>query len=151
MGGKKCRRGKAAQEADLNEIIKLFQCWSTANARFRPINRSDSSWKRPPHLAVSYGSQQTERLIGANQQLIAVLQLQVGVLSFHQRLDDLARSGDAHHLTTEAESLRRVFDEQARQNKDGCRQPAARNPSRSSFLANPGNDRSQFASPAVME
>lgn len=60
---------------------------------------------------------QTERLIGANQQLIAVLQLQVGLLSFHQRLDDLARSGDAHHLTTEAESLRRVFDEQARQTR----------------------------------
>src|SRR5690242_9572754 len=55
---------------------------------------------------------QTVRLMGANQQLIAVLQFQVGLLSFHQRLDDLARSGDAHHLTTEAEALRRALDEQ---------------------------------------
>ena len=60
---------------------------------------------------------QTDRLIGANQQLIAVLQLQVGLLSFHQRLDDLARSRDAHHLTTEAEQLRRVLDEQAQQTR----------------------------------
>jgi signal transduction histidine kinase len=60
---------------------------------------------------------QTDRLIGANQQLIAVLQLQVGLLSFHQRLDDVARSGDAHHLTTEAEQLRRVFDEQAQRTR----------------------------------
>src|SRR5262245_64759256 len=60
---------------------------------------------------------QTDRLTSANQQLIAVLQLQVGLLSFHQRLDDLARSGDAHHLTTEAESLRRVIEEQARRTR----------------------------------
>src|SRR5262249_31595987 len=58
-----------------------------------------------------------DRLIGANQQLIAVLQFQVSLLSFHQRLDDLARSGDARHLATEAEQLRRVFDEQARQTR----------------------------------
>ena len=60
---------------------------------------------------------QTDRLIGANQQLIAVLQLQVGLLSFHQRLDDLARSGDALRLTTEAESLRRVLYERAQQTR----------------------------------
>src|SRR5215468_11910744 len=60
---------------------------------------------------------QSDRLTGANQQLIAVLQFQVGLLSFHQRLDDLARSGDAHYLAAEAEQLRRVFDEQARQTK----------------------------------
>jgi signal transduction histidine kinase len=60
---------------------------------------------------------QTDRLIGANQQLIAVLQFQVGLLSFHQGLNDLARSGDAHHLTTEAEPLRRVLDEQAEQTR----------------------------------
>src|SRR5215813_8331581 len=60
---------------------------------------------------------QTDRLTGANQQLIAVLQLQVSLLSFHQRLDDLARSGDAHHLTTEAEPLRRVLEEQAQQTR----------------------------------
>src|SRR5215469_14926065 len=60
---------------------------------------------------------QTDRLIGANQQLIAVLQLQVGLLSFHQRLDDLARSGDAYDLTAEAEPLRRVLEEQAQQTR----------------------------------
>src|SRR5215470_7380458 len=60
---------------------------------------------------------QTDRLIGANQQLIAVLQLQVGLLSFHQRLDDLARSGDAQRLTTEARPLRRVLEEQAQQTR----------------------------------
>jgi signal transduction histidine kinase len=60
---------------------------------------------------------QTDSLIGANQQLIAVLQLQVGLLSFHQRLDNIARSGDAHLMTTEAEPLRRVLEEQARQTR----------------------------------
>src|SRR5215469_14674211 len=57
---------------------------------------------------------QTDRLTGANQQLIAVLQLQVGLLSFHQRLDDLS---GPHHLTTEAEPLRRFFEEQAQQTR----------------------------------
>jgi signal transduction histidine kinase len=58
---------------------------------------------------------QTDRLTGANQQLIAVLQLQVTLLQFHQRLDDLARSGDAQHLSTEAEPLRRILEVQAQQ------------------------------------
>src|SRR5215831_13097256 len=66
---------------------------------------------------------QTERLTGANQQLIAVLQLQVGLFSFHQRLDNLARSGDAHHLTTEAEPLRRAFEEQAQQTRKAINLP----------------------------
>src|SRR5262249_17012028 len=48
---------------------------------------------------------QTDRLAGANQQLIAVLQLHVSLLSFHERLGDLARSGDPHHLTTQADPL----------------------------------------------
>src|SRR5271166_3306384 len=60
---------------------------------------------------------QTDRLTGANRQLIAVLQLQVSLLSFHQRLDDLARSGDAKRLTTEAEPLRRIISEQAQQTR----------------------------------
>ena len=49
---------------------------------------------------------QTNRLTGANQQLIAVLQLQVSLLSFHQQLDDLARSGDTRRLRIEVEPLR---------------------------------------------
>jgi signal transduction histidine kinase len=60
---------------------------------------------------------QTDRLTGANQQLIAVLQFQTSLLSFHQRLDDLARSGDVQRLTTEAEPLRRVLQEQALQTR----------------------------------
>jgi signal transduction histidine kinase len=60
---------------------------------------------------------QTDRLAGANQQLTAVLQLQVSLLSFHQRLDDLARSSDARRLTTEAEPLRRVLRERAQQTR----------------------------------
>src|SRR5262249_52979496 len=56
---------------------------------------------------------QTDRLAGANQQLIAVLQLHVSLLSFHERPGDLARSGDANNLPTEAEPLRRVLQEQA--------------------------------------
>jgi signal transduction histidine kinase len=60
---------------------------------------------------------QTDRLTGANQQLAAVLQLQVSLLRFHQRLDDLARSGDANRLTAEAEPLRRVLREQAQQTR----------------------------------
>src|SRR5215831_8350509 len=60
---------------------------------------------------------QTVRLTGANQQQIAVLQLRANLLSFHQQLDELARSGDAHQLTTEAEPLRRVLEEQAQQTR----------------------------------
>jgi len=60
---------------------------------------------------------QTDRLSGANQQLTAVLQLQVSLLSFHQRLDDLARSSDARRLASEAEPLRRVLRAQAHQTR----------------------------------
>ncbi len=60
---------------------------------------------------------QADRLTGANQQLIAVLQLQVSLLAFHQRLDDLARASDANRLTAEAEPLRRILDEQVQQTR----------------------------------
>jgi hypothetical protein len=60
---------------------------------------------------------QTDRLAGANQQLIAVLQLQVNLLSFHQRLDDLARSNDAQRMVTEGEPLRKLLREQAQQTR----------------------------------
>ena len=49
---------------------------------------------------------QTNRLTGANQQLIAVLQLQLSLLSFHQQLDDLARSRDVGRFGTEVAPLR---------------------------------------------
>src|SRR5215469_9315738 len=60
---------------------------------------------------------QTDRLTSANQQLLAILRLQVDLLSFHQRLVDLARSGNAHDLTAETERLRRVLQEQAQQTR----------------------------------
>jgi hypothetical protein len=60
---------------------------------------------------------QTHRLAGANQQVIVVLQLQVSLLSFHQRLDDLARSRDFQRLVGEAEPLRKALHEQTRQTR----------------------------------
>lgn len=58
---------------------------------------------------------ETDHLTGANQQLIAVLQLQANLLSFHRRLDDLARSMDLPRLVTETESLRGTLREQTQQ------------------------------------
>ena len=55
---------------------------------------------------------QTDRLTGVSQQLIVVLRLQESLLSFHQRLDELVQSKDAHLLATEAEALRRTLLEQ---------------------------------------
>ena len=49
---------------------------------------------------------QTDRLVGANQQMILVLHLQISLLSFHRRLDDLALSKESHELTAEAAQLR---------------------------------------------
>jgi signal transduction histidine kinase len=60
---------------------------------------------------------QTDRRAGANRQLITILQLQVDLLSLHQRLDDLVRSGDAHDFTNEVEPLRRALREQTQQTR----------------------------------
>ena len=60
---------------------------------------------------------QTDRLTGANQQLIEVLRLQASLLSFHRQLDDLSRSMDVRRLVTEAESLRRAVHEQTQQTR----------------------------------
>jgi PAS domain S-box-containing protein len=60
---------------------------------------------------------ETIRLTGANQQLIAVLQLQSELLSFHRRLDDLARSMDVRRLVTETVSLRRDLQARTRQTR----------------------------------
>jgi signal transduction histidine kinase len=60
---------------------------------------------------------QTDRLTGVSQQLIAVLRLQEGILSFHQRLNELTQSKDAHRLMTEAGPLRTALLEQAQQTK----------------------------------
>jgi signal transduction histidine kinase len=60
---------------------------------------------------------QTDRLTGANQQVISVLRLQQGLLSFHQRLEELAQSRDARTLTSEAEPLRTTLLEQIARTK----------------------------------
>src|SRR5262245_18603814 len=57
---------------------------------------------------------QTDRLTGVSHQLIAVLRLQETLLSFHQRLDDLAQSKDSSRLATEAQALRTALLEQIR-------------------------------------
>jgi signal transduction histidine kinase len=63
-------------------------------------------------------SLQTGRLTGGSQQLIAVLRLQESLVSFHQQLDQLIRSKDAHRLLTEAEPLRRALLDQIQQTRN---------------------------------
>lgn len=58
---------------------------------------------------------QTNRLTGVSQQLITVLRLQESLLSFHQRLNELAEARDAQRLVTEARQLRTSLLEQTRQ------------------------------------
>ena len=60
---------------------------------------------------------QTDRLTGVSQQLIAVLRLQEGLLSFHQRLNELTQSRDARRLETETEPLRASILDQTRQTR----------------------------------
>jgi len=60
---------------------------------------------------------QTYRSIGVSQQLIAVLQLQQNLLSFHLRLDELARSHDANRLATEGAALQRALLEQTQRTR----------------------------------
>jgi len=60
---------------------------------------------------------QTYCSIGVSQQLIAVLQLQQNLLSFHLRLDELAKSQDAHRLATEGTALQKTLLEQTQQTR----------------------------------
>jgi len=60
---------------------------------------------------------QTDRLTGVSQQLIAVLRLQESLLSFHQGLNELTQSKDAHRLATEATPLRTALLQQAQQTR----------------------------------
>jgi signal transduction histidine kinase len=67
---------------------------------------------------------ETDRLTNANGQLNAILQLQVSLLAFHQRLDGLARSGNAQYLTAEVDPLRRAFLEQINQAREVAARPS---------------------------
>jgi signal transduction histidine kinase len=60
---------------------------------------------------------QTDRLTGVSQQLIAVLRLQETLRTFHQQLNELAQSKDAHRLITEAEPLRAALRKQTQQTR----------------------------------
>jgi signal transduction histidine kinase len=60
---------------------------------------------------------QTDRLTGVSQQLIATLRLQQSLQSFHQRLDDVAESEDAHRILTEVEPLRESLRKQTQQTR----------------------------------
>jgi signal transduction histidine kinase len=60
---------------------------------------------------------QTDRLTGVSQQLIAALRLQQSLQSFHQRLNELAQSKDAHELLTESGPLREDLRKQTQQTR----------------------------------
>src|SRR6266478_1859625 len=60
---------------------------------------------------------QTNRLTGVSQQLIAVLRLQESLVSFHQRLNELAQSKDARRLATEAKPLRTALLQQTQRTR----------------------------------
>ncbi len=68
---------------------------------------------------------EADRLTGVSQQVIAVLRLQEGLLSFHQRLDELAQAKDVHRMVTEAGPLRRALLEQTQRTRSAiARLPA---------------------------
>lgn len=51
-------------------------------------------------------SLQADRVTSVNRQATAALQLQVSLLNFHRRLDELTRPEDAHRMAQQAEPLR---------------------------------------------
>jgi signal transduction histidine kinase len=55
---------------------------------------------------------ETDRLTAVNQQVISVLRLQGSLVYAHERLDQLAKTRDAHRLLTEAEPLRKALLDQ---------------------------------------
>src|SRR5258707_10040464 len=61
---------------------------------------------------------QSDRLSGVSQQMISVLRLQGSLLSFHQRLGELAKSRNAYVLTTESAFLQSTLLEQIQQTRD---------------------------------
>lgn len=92
---------------------------------------------------------ETDRLTGANQQLTAVLRLQANLLSFHRRLDDLARSMDVRRLVTETESLRATLREQTQQTRTSIADLPSETVVDPSFL--PTLDTIDFTLPAQIE
>jgi signal transduction histidine kinase len=60
---------------------------------------------------------QEDRLAGVSRQMTSVLRLQGTLLSFHQRLGELAGSRNAYALKTESDSLRSTLLEQIQQTR----------------------------------
>jgi len=60
---------------------------------------------------------QADRLSSVSQQTISVLRLQGSLLSFHQRLGELAQSKSAYVLRTESDSLQNTLLEQIQQTR----------------------------------
>jgi len=61
---------------------------------------------------------QTERLRAVNQKFIAVLQAHINLMSFHERVDALAQSGNSAYPVSELEALHRAVVEGSRRSKD---------------------------------
>jgi len=61
---------------------------------------------------------QADRLSGVSQQMISVLRLQGSLLSFHQRLGELAQSRNAYVLRMESEPLQGTLLEQIQQTRE---------------------------------
>ena len=61
---------------------------------------------------------QADRLSSVSQQMNSVLRLQGSLLSFHQRLDELAESRNASVLSTESESLQSSLLEKIQQTRE---------------------------------
>jgi hypothetical protein len=63
-------------------------------------------------------SVQAERLSGVDQELIAVLQAHTNLMSFYERLDELAHSENTAGLMTEAELLRTALVGDSRRSRN---------------------------------
>src|SRR5579884_3815286 len=60
---------------------------------------------------------QIDRLVGANQQMILVLRLQLNLLSFHRQLDDLALSKTSQRLLEQSRLLRMALRDETEQTR----------------------------------
>src|SRR5580704_9962692 len=68
--------------------------------------------------------EQTDHLSEVSQKVISVLRLQASVLSFHQRLGELAESQNARLLRTESEFLQETLFKQLRQTRSVLTHPS---------------------------
>jgi hypothetical protein len=92
MGGKNCRLGKTYQEAAGMKSSDYFNIGPRLRLAFALLIALILAGNALVVWQFHMARIQTDRLVAANQQLMAVLQFQVGLLLFHQRLGDLARS-----------------------------------------------------------